>query len=296
MFSNRKKISRRDFVFKGGAFCGAIAMSDALLLEPSWLKLSKVTVPVSSELIQDPIRILHLSDLHLHSISISRINKAVELGLSQEPDIVCITGDFISGIPDTSSYGEVLEKLSKHCPTFAVKGNHDGGSWVSRYAGGPANTVWLEEILGECGINLLSNSGSIVECGGQSIFLCGVPDLWTEIIVPDLTFASSDPKLLSIVMAHNPDSKDQLREAPWDIMLSGHTHGGELNIPILGATPFAPVKDRRFIRGLYEWEGRQLHITAGVGTLVGRFNCRPEVSILDLTPLVGIEERLIGCA
>jgi predicted MPP superfamily phosphohydrolase len=66
-------------------------------------------------------------------------------------------------------------------------------------------------------------------------------------------------------------------------MLSGHTHGGQVELPFIGHGYFAPVRDHRFISGRYDWEGRQLFITRGVGSLRGiRFNCRPEVSLLTL--------------
>ena len=65
-------------------------------------------------------------------------------------------------------------------------------------------------------------------------------------------------------------------------MLSGHTHGGQLRIPFVG-TPFAPVRDRRFVQGLHRWQDRWLHITKGIGNLRGmRLNCRPEISLLTL--------------
>ena len=65
-------------------------------------------------------------------------------------------------------------------------------------------------------------------------------------------------------------------------MLSGHTHGGQLSLPVIG-TPFAPVRDKRFVHGLHSWNNRRLHITSGVGALHHmRFNCRPEVSLLEL--------------
>jgi predicted MPP superfamily phosphohydrolase len=88
----------------------------------------------------------------------------------------------------------------------------------------------------------------------------------------------------SIVLAHNPDTKDAIEHQSWDLMLSGHTHGGQVVVPFVEPT-WAPVVDKRFIAGLYEWSGRQLYITKGVGNHSGvRFGCRPEVSILELRP------------
>ncbi|MDX2181273.1 MAG: metallophosphoesterase [Bryobacteraceae bacterium] len=88
----------------------------------------------------------------------------------------------------------------------------------------------------------------------------------------------------TILLSHNPDSKALLAKFDWDLMLSGHTHGGQVVVPILGWNP-APVYDRRYLRGLYEWKARRIYISRGVGSgFPMRFNARPDVSILDLRP------------
>ena len=87
---------------------------------------------------------------------------------------------------------------------------------------------------------------------------------------------------IRIVLSHNPDTKKPLAAYGWDLLLCGHTHGGQIGLPFFSAR-FAPVKDKRFIAGLYQWQGRHLHITKGVGSGFRiRFNCRPEVSLLTL--------------
>lgn len=84
------------------------------------------------------------------------------------------------------------------------------------------------------------------------------------------------------MLCHNPDAKDKLRASAWDLMLCGHTHGGQLRLPGIGR-PFAPVRDVRYVEGLRPWEGRLIHITRGIGNLHGlRFNCRPEINLLNL--------------
>ena len=86
----------------------------------------------------------------------------------------------------------------------------------------------------------------------------------------------------TVLLSHNPDTKDLLMNDPWDLMLSGHTHGGQLSLPLFGE-PFAPIRDRRYVRDLHALGDRWLYITAGVGSLhTARFNCRPEVSLLTL--------------
>jgi hypothetical protein len=116
----------------------------------------------------------------------------------------------------------------------------------------------------------------------QSIRFAGVPDLWSEHLHGDLAFVDVPADDPAIVLAHNPDTKDRLAKQPWDLMLSGHTHGGQVVLPMLGAR-FVPIRDKRFVAGLKQWNGRQVYVTRGVGSIHGvRVNCRPEVTVLDL--------------
>ncbi len=94
----------------------------------------------------------------------------------------------------------------------------------------------------------------------------------------DLAFTDVAADAPAILLAHNPDTKDVLADRPWDLMLSGHTHGGQVVLPFVGER-FVPVRDKRFIAGLKEWNGRQVYVTRGVGNVAGvRINCRPEVT------------------
>jgi predicted MPP superfamily phosphohydrolase len=113
----------------------------------------------------------------------------------------------------------------------------------------------------------------------------GVGDLWCFEVFPDKAFATAGREGPTVLLNHNPDAKDELIKHPWDLMLAGHTHGNQIHIPGIDLSRWAVVRDPRFIAGLYNWEGRQLHINRGIGGLSGiRLNCRPEVSVLELTP------------
>ena len=86
---------------------------------------------------------------------------------------------------------------------------------------------------------------------------------------------------LRLVLNHNLDAKHDFADCDWVLMFCGHTHGGQLRIPLIGGAPFAPVRDHAFVAGLNPWRGRKIFITRGVGNLHGmRFNCHPEVSLL----------------
>lgn len=231
-----------------------------------------------------PVRILHLSDFHASQfVSMDMIQHAIALGLAQKPELICVTGDFITfrGGFDEHRYVTLLRRLSNAAPAFAVLGNHDGGPWAVQHGGFADHSV-VERILAESGISLLQNRAEDVRLNGGEFALVGVADLWSEEIDAQAAFQKTDRAKPTILLAHNPDTKDALKGYPWNVMLSGHTHGGQVIVPFKGAC-FAPVQDRRFIAGLKRWGDRQIFVNRGVGNLGGvRFDCRPEVSILTL--------------
>jgi len=229
-------------------------------------------------------RILHLSDLHASpAVPFSLIENAVELGLEVKPDVICLTGDFVTDATpfDETEYGRILRRLSSAAPVFASLGNHDGGAWGAS-VGGLKDSSIVRGLLQETNIPLLHNRSEVVRLRDQSIRFAGVGDLWSDGVDADRAFANVPADDPAILLAHNPDTKDVLADRPWDLMLSGHTHGGQVVLPILGER-FVPVRDKLFIAGLKEWNGRQVYVTRGVGNIDGvRVNCRPEVTVLDL--------------
>ena len=209
------------------------------------------------------------------------ISHAIDLGLAQKPDLICVTGDFITHRHDFDKreYAGVLGRLSAAAPAYAVLGNHDGGLWASSRLGYPDHRT-VERLLEDAGIELLHNRSTMIETPGRTLNLVGVGDLWSDEIHATRAFSGSRTASATILMSHNPDSKRMLREFPWDLMLSGHTHGGQVIIPFQGAR-YAPVEDKRYVAGLKPWGQRQIHVTRGVGSVAGvRFRCRPEVSLL----------------
>ena len=232
-----------------------------------------------------PVRILHLADLHASlAVPLLAIDHAVTMGLQQKPDLICLTGDFISNRSrfDSEQYVNSLKRLCEVAPTFAVLGNHDGGSWASLHGGFPDHLL-VESILSKSGITLLHNRAQLVRIRNSDLRLVGVGDFWSEEIDAVSAFKSASPEERIVLLAHNPDSKERLARYPWNLMLSGHTHGGQVIIPFEGPS-FAPVLDKRFVAGLGHWRDRQIYVTRGVGNLGGvRFRCRPEVSMILLS-------------
>ena len=189
-------------------------------------------------------------------------------------------GDF-----EFKDYPEHLAALKNHPMAYACLGNHDLPYWPDHQPMSVARR--LEEDLAEVGVRLLYNSAVEVNVGGQHLRIAGLGDLWCKEVCPEKCLNrvgdAGGEKVPTLLLAHNPDTKMRVEDYEWDVMFSGHTHGGQLVVPVLGWRPFLPVEDRTMAEGLHEWRGRHIHITRGVGNLHGiRINCPPEVSLVDL--------------
>jgi predicted MPP superfamily phosphohydrolase len=286
-------ITRRQFIGAtvGSGVVGAIGVGCyAWGYEPTNWEVTRTEIQLGDKpKLGQPVRVLHLSDLHASSsVSMEMLREAIELGLVTQPDVIFVTGDFFTGIFDQwDAYKKVLRLLSAVAPVYAVLGNHDGHIDTAG-VGGWATRAQVTDLLADSGLKLLYNEHDRLTIRGQKIDLFGVGDLWRKECFPDRAFGArpareSADEPWRIALSHNPDSKDLFAPFDWDLMLCGHTHGGQVVLPVVGAL-WVPIEDKRFVGGLYAWENRQLFVTRGVGNLLGiRLNCRPEISGLELT-------------
>jgi len=278
-------MNRRKFFFTLAGL-GMSGAAYAHYFEPEWFETSHHQAKLPRHNLSAPIRLLHLSDFHFSGVvPLSLIDEAIGIGLGLRPDLICITGDFVTKlIPNRNDYCKVLRKLSDAAPSFASLGNHDGGHWVFP-RGGFEDVTEISTLLADSGIQCLNNSSQVVPVHLQRLLLTGLGDLWAQKFDVTRAFGGENANLHvpRIVLSHNPDTKDLLVQNDWDLMLSGHTHGGQIELPFFG-TPFAPIRDRRFVKGLHKWNKRLIHVSKGVGSVFGiRINCRPEVSLITLT-------------
>ena len=258
----------------------------ARFVEPSWLELTHDRIPVAGLAPGNTVRIVQLSDLHVSPVVPKRlVEDAFALALAQKPDVVCLTGDYVTDANphEESWYRGELRKLSSNAPCFATLGNHDGGAWSGKPRTKPHSTAYVEGLLRSSGIPVLINQRAEITVRGDRLRVVGCGDLWAHQCNPwNALHGVEQDNLPTVILSHNPDSKVMMEEFRWDLMLSGHTHGGQVVMPILGISP-APVNDKRYVKGLKEWNGRMIHVSAGVGNIDGvRFNCRPQVNLLEL--------------
>lgn len=220
----------------------------------------------------DGFKVVHLSDLH-HSpfTNIDHIARAVTIASRLEPDLVVLTGDYVShDAKFIAPVAKILGELKGVHGTFACLGNHD--HWTD------ADTVTAK--LRAAGIVVLVNEGLRLEVGDSSFWLAGVDDHMVG--KTDLSAALKDsfPDEMKLLLAHNPIIFRRAVRYGVDLTLSGHTHGGQVRVR---------DNDQRLIRrrrtaGLYERKDSQIYITRGIGTVVLpiRFQCPPEISVLEL--------------
>jgi uncharacterized protein len=238
----------------GGA--AAVGATYPVAIETQWLDLTTTGVRLA---LPRRVRVLHLTDLHASwAVPMALIERAVRLGLDCHPDLICLTGDFITHKSDFDAdhLSSLIGRLAASTPTYAVLGNHDGGSWAGARKG-HSDHMLVEQILRTAGVTLLHNRAAEFAAKGMRLHLVGVGDLWANELDAHQAFRSVPRNAPVLLLSHNPDSKDQLAAFDWNLMLCGHTHGGQVMVPFEGPR-YAPVRDRRFVAGLHPWGNRQI--------------------------------------
>lgn len=232
----------------------------------------------------DGFTIAHVSDFHYeHHFSVVPIQKSVEMVNELRPDLIVLTGDFVTvpiferqrflrkssetAIPCAALLGQL------EAPKYAILGNHDA----------TANPPLIIRSLEDRGIPVLRNRCVPIERGNGRVWLAGIDDLLRGTPRIDETLKGIPPDETTILLAHEPDFADEAANYPIDLQLSGHSHGGQIWIPGIGA-PWLPSMSRKYPRGLYRVKDLTLYTNMGIGTIRApiRLNCPPEVTLITL--------------
>jgi uncharacterized protein len=261
----------------------------AMRVEPTWLELNLVDVPIAN---LPPsfagLRVVQLSDFHCsRQVTPAYLAEAVALAQDQEGDLIVLTGDFIhKGFKYVDRVASVLGRLTAPHGVYAVLGNHD---FSVRNALGMRRYRTLHRVVSAAltahGIRVLHNESVVLSRGGCQLYLAGVDDLWSRVCNVDHALASLSPTHPCILLAHNPCTIEKLNGHRCDLMLSGHTHGGQVNLPGLGRVTLSK-NGRRFAAGMYHHRNTHLYVNKGVGFgFRVRYGVRPEVAVLTLQAL-----------
>jgi len=279
-------LNRRTFLKRGAAAVAASGLACfgyALGVEPHWLEIVERDLPID-HLPQglEGATLAQLSDLHIGPrVSDQYVIDTFERVRALNPDIVVVTGDFMTRRPDgdETQFGQLRTVLA-HLPlgrvaTLGILGNHDyGRNWSQ-----PAVAARVAAEAERAGVRMLRNETASV----HGLDIVGVDDLWGHRCDPGAALRARS-NAAALVLIHNPDAAD-LRPWPeyegW--MLAGHTHGGQCKPPFL-PPPLLPVQNRRYVAGEVAADARRtLYISRGIGHLLpARFNVRPEVTLFTL--------------
>lgn len=261
---------------------------DATLFEPNEPRLIRLEIPLRRlPAALNGFTIAQLSDFHYDPyFSVWPIQKAIKIVNGLSPDLIALTGDFVT-IPALSDYlhnakqgadaaepcALALGQLRSRHGLVAVLGNHDHDSDPDR----------VTAALVSQGIQVLRNTSIPIEMEGARLWVSGVDDVLTG--KPDITatlkgIPGEEPVLL---LAHEPDFADEAAKLPIDLQLSGHSHGGQIRFPIIGA-PYLPDLGKKYPWGLRRIGPLTLYTNIGLGTIriPARLNCPPEITLFTL--------------
>jgi uncharacterized protein len=280
------RFTRRNFLLGTGATAAAFTLYSG---EIARHEIDIVQRPIAINNLPPPFhgyRIVQISDIHLDEYTepffLERIVHHVN---NLAPDLVLLTGDFIThgsltfiaGSHAIRRCSEILTTLTAPL-RYAILGNHD----VS------FNAPLVIESLKAHGTPVLVNEYLPIERNGSRIWLCGVDDPGMSHPDLDLTLPAK-PDGPVLLMAHEPDFADNVVAHPRghlvDLMLSGHSHGGQIRLPFLGPLILPPLAEK-YPEGYYRFNQMQLYVNRGIGTvgLPFRLNCPPEITVITLNP------------
>lgn len=275
----------------GSVLAGAGALAYARYVEPYWLAVERVTLALPRLALPfDGYRVVHISDIHMDGwMTAKRLDRIVDLVNQQEPDLVAITGDFVAVSADyVSGISGPLKRLRTPEGAVAVLGNHDHMN----------DAAAVRRALSSAGVIDVSNRVHTLYRDGSVLHLCGVDSVMEELddLAKVLETLRDRKRGCAVLLAHEPDFADESAATErFDLQLSGHSHGGQVKLPLLNAPYMVPLLSRlgfsfvppliyEYPSGLYEVGRMYQYTNRGLGVIYCRFrlNCRPEVTVITL--------------
>jgi uncharacterized protein len=244
------------------------------------LATPEVTLPVTGLAAAfDGYRIALVTDLHCGpAVPTWWLERTADRCLALQPDLIVLGGDYVSHAPsDLDVLEGVIARFRAPDGTVAVLGNHDHWIGAARVA----------SVLERAGAELLLNRHRVLRRGTGALVVAGVDDFAHGAVRPDDALQDVPAEVPRILVSHNPDLIEYLPEGlRVDVMLSGHTHNGQLHWPLLGPLTVPSQFGRRYLHGLHRFRETRLFVSAGVGSgaVPLRWGNPPELPILRLVP------------
>ena len=236
----------------------AVVIADATRFEPGWLKI--VQLKLAKGAVRQ--RFVHFSDIHFKGDA-DYLRRVVGTINDLKPDFACFTGDLIEEAEHLAAAVRELRALK--CPLYAIPGNHDHWS--------RADLGSLIEVCVTSGGGWLPDRQLDLEKGG--LVLNGVD--WMSAV------PQPRPGATNILLLHYPGWADRLPHKGWDLILAGHTHGGQVRLPFMGAL-ILPFDSGGYDMGLFQTPSGPMYVNAGIGEFYRRvrFGCRPEITLIEV--------------
>lgn len=276
----RRRFSRRRFAQLAGGGLIAGSTGWAYWGEPFRTVRKDVTLTIPGlPAGLDGLKIAQLTDFHFESESqTGMVKELIDLANGFKPDIVALTGDYISNedqeLPPADALSRLaglLSRLRSRHGTYCCYGNHD--VWHGRYS-------MLRASMSDVGIVPLINESVRIKHSGVSLPIFGTDSAWGGRPRYERALQGIEKGEFALGLVHEPDCYDEVRALhPRLLQLSGHTHGGQCRVPFISYAPIKVHLGRKYILGHYEKEDSHLYVSSGVGTagLRVRFACPPEV-------------------
>lgn len=220
-----------------------------------------------------PLRIVHLTDLHVHpSLPLDYYKEVFSVAEQARPDMAVCTGDFISRREALPRLREILRPVARQA-TYAVLGNHD--YWTDAEA--------VRRVVLESGLRLVSDESLALSFGDNPILLTGYDHPWGK---RRKSLPPREGGPLHVVLSHTPDNIYRLSKSSADIVFSGHYHAGQIRVPKLGPIVVPSVYGRRFDHGHFVVNGTHLFVASGIGSAEPPFRiyCQPDIFVVDIVP------------
>lgn len=280
---NRRTFLKRSFLL----FIQAILLAGgtyvyARYIEPRLMRMTKTTISSASVPKSfDGVRILQFSDTHIgHHYSLEQFKRLVKKINEEGCDIVLFTGDLVdepNKYPHLKELIPILSSIRAPLGKYAIFGNHDHGGY---------GTDAIKKILERGDFNVLMNERVDVHSTyGEKIVLAGLDDILLGKPDPDKTFQGASKDDFAILLAHEPDIFAKLGDYPFNVQLSGHSHGGQIQLPFYGPL-YTPVGSKHYFEGWYDHESaeKRLYVNRGLGTTREpyRFFSIPEITLFTL--------------
>jgi hypothetical protein len=270
-----KGISRRRFLLGGGLTLGGLVLGDAVYREPRAFQVEEVSLPLAKVPPGRELRIVHISDLHIRNFH-GYYKEVANAIASLSPELILLTGDYLERNRSIRNVQKFLKMLKAPQGIFAVQGNWE---YWARVEGEN-----LRRHFAGVGVTLLLNRRHDLTLQGVPVSILGLdyPSPTDNLL---LLQRRADPSRLNLLLSHVPAFAHESLNDRVDLILCGHTHGGQVRLPFV--PPFyLPRFSGRFVSGLYQVgeSGIPLYVTRGVGTslLPVRFLCRPEITLFRL--------------